>query len=339
MKKIIVTGGAGYIGAHTVLELLVAGYEPIIIDNFSNTKPFMFDRLCTLAGRAITLYQGDCTDADFLDNVFQTEKNITGVIHFAALKAVGESVAEPLRYYRNNLLATLNILSAMEKHQVQDLVFSSSATVYGEPEQCPISETAIRQPATSPYGATKAMAEDIIADVAKTGAIKAVALRYFNPIGAHASGMIGELPLGTPSNLVPYITQATAGIIPPLTIFGTDYATLDGSCVRDFIHVVDLAKAHVATLKYLATAKENYDTFNVGTGQGTSVLELIKTFEEATGETVPKNVGDRRQGDIPVCYANVAKIKTTLGWQAEATVADALKDAWRWQSNLKEIEV
>ncbi len=336
-KKILVTGGAGYIGSHTVVELVQAGYKPVIVDNFSNTKPWMVQRLIELVNTDLRVYEGDCVDVDFLKSVFDKEKEIHGVIHFAALKAVGESVAEPLLYYRNNVCGMISVLETMRMFEVKNLIFSSSATVYGVPDKCPITEDQPRKSPSSPYGATKVMCEDIIKDSTRGGCIKAVSLRYFNPIGAHDSGNIGELPVGVPNNLLPYITQAVAKKIPPLKIFGTDYNTKDGSCVRDFIHVVDLAKAHVSTLDYLIKSKENYDIFNVGTGKGTSVLELIDIFEKVNNVVIPREVTARREGDIRECYADAQKIKSKIGWESCKSIEQALEDAWRWQAKLTEI--
>lgn len=334
--KILVTGGGGFIGSHTVVELFKANYTPIIIDDFSNSQPWIIDRIKEITGKTPTLYEGDCTDKNFLAEVFKKESDIKGVIHFAGYKAVGESISKPLSYYKNNLFSLIAILEAMQKFKVKNLVFSSSATVYGEPDNCPISETAPRKSSPSPYGKTKAMAEDIISDTV-TGYknISAISLRYFNPIGAHPSGLIGELPIGVPNNLVPYITQASAGIREKLTIFGNDYPTADGYGVRDFIHVVDLAQAHIATLEYLTRQKAPfYDIFNVGTGKGNSVLEIIETFQKVNHVNVPHEIGPRREGDIATCFADATKIKKMMNWEAKKTLKDSLRDAWKWQNNL-----
>lgn len=335
MRKVLVTGGAGYIGSHTVVELISAGYTPVIIDNFSNSESWILERITEITGVTPIFYQGDCSDTLFLEKVFTAEGDIEAVIHFAAFKAVGESVANPLKYYRNNIGGTTTLLEVMGRHNVSKLVFSSSATVYGEPLHNPIIETEPRKTPLSPYGATKIMCEDIINDVTKSSGLKAVALRYFNPIGAHASGKIGELPKGVPNNLVPYLTQATAGLRPPLVIFGTDYNTPDGSCIRDFIHVVDLARAHIAALEYLRSNEAPaYEVFNVGTGVSTSVLELIHTFEEVNKVKAPHSVGARREGDIVTCFAEVQKIKAAMGWQSAISLETALQDSWRWQEEL-----
>ena len=334
--KILVTGGTGFIGSHTCVELISTDHEPIIIDNFSNSQKWILDRIEKIARKKIIFYEGDCSDSNFLQSVFEKEKNIEGVIHFAAFKAVGESMTKPLDYYKNNLNSLILILEKMQKFKVKNLVFSSSATVYGDPEYCPIDETAPRKSSPSPYGKTKAICEDIISDTVNGNKnICAIALRYFNPIGAHPSGLIGELPIGAPNNLVPYVTQTADGIREKLTVFGNDYPTPDGSGVRDFIHVVDLAKAHIKTLEYLKEKEiPFYDVFNVGTGAGNSVLEIIETFEKTNRVKVPYTIGPRREGDIATCYADNAKIKKAMGWQAKKSLEDSLRDAWNWQRNL-----
>jgi UDP-glucose 4-epimerase len=335
--KILVTGGAGFIGSHTVVELVGAGHEPVILDNFSNSEPVVLDGLAQILGRAVTCYQHNCNDADYLANLFRSEQ-IEGVIHFAASKAVGESVEKPLLYYENNLSALVTLLKTMVAAGVPHLVFSSSCTVYGQPESLPVTEQTPVQPATSPYGNTKQVGEEIIRDtVASQAPLKALSLRYFNPIGAHASALIGELPRGVPSNLVPFLTQSAAGLRGPLTVFGNDYPTPDGTAIRDYIHVVDLAKAHVKAVEVLAQRAEGsyYDVFNIGTGHGNSVLELINTFEKTTGVSLNYQIGPRRSGDVTAVYADVTKATQGLGWTAEKSLADALADAWRWQQQLK----
>lgn len=334
--KILVTGGAGFIGSHTAVELVKNNYQPIILDNFSNSQKFIIERIEKITNQKITFYEGDCSQTDLLEEIFKKEKDIAGVIHFAAFKAVGESVQKPLKYYRNNLSSLISLLEVMQKFEIKNLVFSSSATVYGNPDKNPIPETAPRKKANCAYGNTKSICEDIIEDtVSGEQKISAVSLRYFNPIGAHPSGLIGELPLGAPNNLVPYLTQAASGIREKLTVFGNDYPTPDGSGVRDFIHVVDLAQAHIKTLDFLNTKNSPfYDIFNVGTGEGNSVLEIIKTFEQVNGVKAPYEIGLRREGDIASCFADVSKIKKELGWQAQKTLADSLRDAWNWQRNL-----
>ncbi|MBC8154424.1 MAG: UDP-glucose 4-epimerase GalE, partial [Bacteroidetes bacterium] len=296
--KILVTGGAGFIGSHAVIALVEAGFEPVIVDDFSNSERTVLDGIRAILGRDVTCYDANCNDAEAMNRIFEVEP-ITGVIHFAASKAVGESVLHPLKYYRNNLGSTMLLLDLMCQHKVHNLVFSSSCTVYGQPEQLPVTEETPRLPAQSPYGNTKAICEDIIRDTARAVApLKAIALRYFNPIGAHPSAEIGELPRGVPGNLVPFLTQTAAGHRASLTVFGDDYNTPDGTCVRDFIHVLDLAEAHVKALQLINQTNEDasYDVFNIGTGQGASVLELIKTFEDVNGIKLKYHIGGRREG-------------------------------------------
>ncbi|MGI9545146.1 MAG: UDP-glucose 4-epimerase GalE [Cyclobacteriaceae bacterium] len=337
-KKILVTGGAGYIGSHTVVALANAGYEAIVIDDLSNSKASVISSLEQILQTPITFYQHDCNDPSFLNNVFEKEERIVGAIHFAAFKAVGESVAYPLKYYRNNLDSLITLLSTMKMQQVAHLVFSSSCTVYGQPEQLPVTEESPRKNAESPYGNTKKISEDIIEDVVKSKApLKSMALRYFNPVGADSSALIGELPLGTPSNLVPYITQTAAGLRESVTIFGGDYNTHDGTCIRDYIHVTDLAEAHVKALQFLEaeSAASYYDAINVGTGQGHTVLEVVKAFEKVSGQALNYRIGDRRDGDIEQIYANVDKATKMLGWTASRSLEEALSDSWNWQQKLQ----
>ncbi|MDX9856134.1 MAG: UDP-glucose 4-epimerase GalE [Candidatus Moranbacteria bacterium] len=335
--KILITGGAGFIGSHTVVELIEAGHTPIIIDNFSNSEKRIIDRIEKIAGKKPAVLEGDCADPEVLDGIFAEEKNIDGIIHFAGLKAVGESMEKPLEYYRNNIDSSLALLEAMKKYGVKYFVFSSSATVYGDPDRNPIPETAPRKPATNPYGNTKAVIEDIIRDTVASGLkVGAISLRYFNPIGAHPTGLIGELPKGVPNNLVPYLVQSASGKREFLTVFGDDYDTPDGTGVRDFIHVVDLAKAHISALDYLEKQDAPfYDVFNVGTGRGASVKELIDTFEKINGVKIPYRIGPRRTGDIAVCWADPGKMNNLTGWKAEKTIAEALKDAWNWEKSLE----
>jgi UDP-glucose 4-epimerase len=331
--NILVTGGAGFIGSHTVVALHEAGFNPIIIDNYSNAQPSVLDGLEAITGKRFTCYEQDCCDKAALAAIFDSEK-IEGVIHFAAHKAVGESMAEPLKYYRNNLDSILSLLETMIPAGVRQLIFSSSCTVYGNPDQLPVTEQTPVQEAMSVYGNTKRIGEEIFRDVVSTGnPMKIISLRYFNPVGAHPSGLIGELPTGVPNNLVPYVTQTAAGIRKELTIHGTDYDTPDGSCIRDYIHVMDLAEAHVAALQRLQGLDMpiHYDVFNVGTGQGNSVLEIVKTFEKVTGKPLPHTIGKRRPGDIPNIYADVQKSTEKLGWKAKRTLEESLTDAWRWQ--------
>ena len=335
--KILVTGGAGFIGSHTVVELAAAGYTPVIVDNFQNSERSVLQGLERIMGRPVICYEADCADTSELEHILQREGNIAGVIHFAADKAVGESVQHPLKYYRNNIGSTVAVLEAMQAHDVHNFVFSSSCTVYGEPEQLPVTEQSPVQPAASPYGNTKQVCEEIIRDVVGSGArLKALSLRYFNPIGAHPSAEIGELPLGVPANLVPFITQTAAGIRQQLSVFGHDYPTADGTCIRDYIHVVDLAQAHVRALEVLAgqPAEHSYDFVNIGTGAGATVLQVITTFEQATGVKVNYRLTDRRPGDVVQIFASVEKSKRLLGWQTELSLEQALLDAWRWQQRL-----
>jgi len=337
LKNILVTGGAGFIGSHTVVELVNAGFNPIIIDNFSNSERSVIGRLEKIIGHGVSFYKGEFQDKKLLKEIAKKE-SIDGVIHFAAYKAVGESVEKPLKYYRNNVVGLVNLLEAIQELNIDNLVFSSSCTVYGQTDKLPLTEESPVQPAASPYGATKQMDEIIIRDATVAAkSMHSICLRYFNPIGAHPSALIGELPRGVPSILVPFITQTVAGWRDALTVFGDDYPTPDGTCVRDFIHVVDLAKAHIKALEHLDKQPAKYfDIFNIGTGKGNSVLEVIKTFEAATGETVPYKIGPRRAGDIVASYASVDKAKKKLGWAAEKPLSEALADAWRWQQTLKE---
>ena len=335
MKNILVTGGAGFIGSHTVVELVNSGYNPVIIDDFSNSEKSVINNLEKITNRKIKFYEGMFQDKNLLKKVF-TENNVDGIIHFAAFKAVGESVEQPLKYYQNNVTGLVNLLEVMGHHKVINLVFSSSCTVYGEPDKLPITENSPVKPANSPYGATKQMCETIIRDCCVADSrLRALSLRYFNPIGAHSSGLIGELPKGVPANLVPFITQTAAGIRESVTVFGNDYLTPDGTCVRDYIHVVDLAKAHIKALECLnSKSYSGYDVCNVGTGKGSSVMEIIKTFKKVTGQEVPYKIGARRPGDTISIYAAVDKSAALLGWKTEETLADVLNDAWRWQQTL-----
>ncbi len=333
-EKILVTGGTGYIGSHTVVELLNAGYEVVIIDNLSNSNAQVLDGIESITGIRPVFVEADCTDAAALRKLFEENPGIKGIINFAASKAVGESVQKPLLYYRNNLNTLINLLDLMPEFGVKGIVFSPSCTVYGEPDANPIDETAPIKPATSPYGNTKQISEEIIEDYIKSGApIKSILLRYFNPIGAHPSSKIGELPLGVPQNLVPYLTQAAAGIRKELTVFGNDYNTPDGSCVRDYIDVVDLAKAHVIAMKRMLDRddKDAVEIFNLGTGRGLSVLELIASFERATGVKVPHKIGERRAGDIEKIWADPKKANEDLGWTAVVPIDETMKNAWAWQ--------
>lgn len=338
-ERILVTGGTGYIGSHTVVELQNSGYEVIIIDNLSNSNADVVDNIEKVSGIRPVFEELDCLDFAGLDALFAKYKGIKAIIHFAASKAVGESVEKPLLYYRNNLVSLINLLELMPKHNVGGIVFSSSCTVYGEPDQLPVTEQAPIKPATSPYGNTKQINEEIVRDTVISGApINAILLRYFNPIGAHPSALLGELPNGVPQNLVPYITQTAIGIREKLSVFGHDYNTPDGSCIRDFINVVDLAKAHVIAIERILNGKQKQkvETFNIGTGRGLSVLELITLFEKATGVKVNHQIVERRAGDIEKVWANPDHANNELGWKAQATVEDTLLSAWKWQLMLRE---
>lgn len=337
--RILVTGGTGFIGSHTTVELQNAGYEVIIIDNLSNSNREVLDGIEKISGVRPAFVEGDCTDIATLRSLFETYPGICGIINFAASKAVGESVQKPILYYRNNLNILLNLLDLMPEFGVKGFVFSSSCTVYGEPDQNPITEDAPTKKATSPYGATKQICEDIIADVIKSGSpIKAILLRYFNPIGAHPSAEIGELPNGVPQNLVPYITQTAMGIRKELSVFGNDYNTPDGSCIRDFINIVDLARAHVAALDRMLEDKSDkaLEVFNIGTGEGLSVLQLIDAFERANGLKLPYKIVGRREGDIEQIWADPKRANEVLGWHAQVGIDDTMRSAWRWQQRLRE---
>lgn len=331
-KKILVTGGAGYIGSHTLIELIAAGFTPVVYDNLSNSSPASLARVQQIVGQSIEFIEGDILDTQLLAKTFAAH-DFTAVIHFAGLKAVGESVAKPLWYYQNNVAGTLNLLDAMAKAQVKNLIFSSSATVYGDPEALPIVESSPRS-ATNPYGQSKLMIEYMLEDLAKSdNHWQLISLRYFNPIGAHHTGTIGENPNGIPNNLMPYVSQVAVGKLPQLSVFGNDYDTVDGTGVRDYIHVVDLAKGHVAALQYLENQTQlGFEPINLGTGKGTSVLELVNAFIKTTGQPVPYSIAPRRPGDIASCYASSDKAKHLLGWQAEFDIERMCTDTWRWQS-------
>lgn len=332
MKKILLAGGAGYIGSHTAVELLNSGYEVIIADNYSNSCPEAVKRVEEITGKSIKTYEIDIRDRQKLENVF-TENQIDAVIHFAGLKAVGESVEKPVLYYRNNIDTTLSLLECMEKFNVNNIIFSSSATVYGEENPVPYTEDMKRGTCTNPYGWTKVMMEQILEDTAKANEnISVVLLRYFNPIGAHESGKIGEDPKGIPNNLMPYVSQVAVGKREKLTIFGRDYNTPDGTCTRDYIHVVDLAKGHVKAVEYIFSHKGT-EIFNLGTGTPYSVTEIVETFEKVNNVKVNHVYGDRRAGDLPECYANADKALKILGWKTEKTLADMCRDSWNWQKN------
>lgn len=332
--KVLVTGGAGFIGSHTVVELVAAGYAPVIVDNLVNSDRKVLEGIASLTGEAVPFHAVDCTDESGLRAVVEGEGPFMGAIHFAAFKAVGESVERPTAYYRNNIGSTAVLLDVLTEHGVNRLVFSSSCTVYGEPECTRVDESAPIREAESPYGFTKQACERLIADhVRAHPAMRATLLRYFNPIGAHPSAAIGELPIGRPNNLIPFLTQAVAGLREPLTVFGSDYPTPDGTCIRDYIHVVDLARAHVAALAPRAEA-DGVSVYNLGTGSGASVKEVIAAFEQATGKAVPHQMGPRRAGDVVAIYADAEKALRELGWKTEHSLEDALADAWRWQEAL-----
>ena len=340
-QTVLVTGGTGFIGSHTTVELQQAGYDVVIVDNLSNSNADVVDGIEKITGIRPAFEKVDCLDKDALEGVFKKYPSISGIIHFAASKAVGESVEKPLLYYRNNIVSLVNILELMPKYDVKGIIFSSSCTVYGQPdpENLPVTEQAPIKKAESPYGNTKQINEEIIADTIKSGSpIKAVILRYFNPIGAHPSAIIGELPNGVPANLIPYITQTAIGIRPQLSVFGNAYNTPDGTCIRDFIYVVDLAKAHVCAMARILDGKseDSVEIFNIGTGSGVSVQQLIDTFEKCTGVKLNYKVVGRRAGDIEKIWGNVDKANNVLGWKAVHTLEDALSSAWKWQLHLRE---
>lgn len=329
--KILLTGGAGYIGSHTCIELINAGYEPVIADNFLNSKPEVINRIEEITGKKVPVYELDVADFEKMDKLF-CEQSFDAVIHFAGLKAVGESVQIPVSYYRNNLDSTLTLLEVMAKHSVNKIVFSSSATVYGVPKTVPLTET-MPTGCTNPYGWTKYMIEQILTDAANADSkLSVVLLRYFNPIGAHKSGRIGEDPRGIPNNLIPYITQVAAGKLPYLNVFGNDYPTHDGTGVRDYIHVTDLARGHVCAIDY-ADKNTGTEIFNLGTGVGYSVLDIVNTFERVNNIKIPYEIKPRRPGDVAQCYANAEKAQKKMNWKAEKTLDDMCKDSWNWQKN------
>lgn len=333
---VLVTGGTGFIGSHTAVELQNAGYEVIVVDNLANSYEEVIGRIGKITGRHPIFYNYDLCDREKVLSIFREHPDIEAVIHFAAHKFVSESVEEPLKYYRNNLDSHMNLLEAMEQQGVKPMVFSSSCTVYGEPEEVPVAEDAPIKEAESPYGSTKHICEDILKDVTKSKTTQGIALRYFNPIGAHPSAQIGEWPLGKPENLVPFLTQTAIGKRKALTVFGDDYPTHDGTCVRDYIHVVDIAKAHVVAMERMLKGQNqsSFEVFNLGTGEGYSVLDLIKTFEKVTGVKVPYQMGDRRPGDVTKVYADTTKANRELGWKAELGLEEMLASAWEWEKAL-----
>ncbi|PZX93810.1 UDP-glucose 4-epimerase GalE [Flavobacterium aquariorum] len=337
MSKIVVTGGLGFIGSHTVVELQNQGFEVVVIDNLSNSSIGVLDGIERITGKKPIFSAIDLREKLAVQSFFMEHNDVAGVIHFAASKAVGESVKNPLLYYENNLGALVYILQELEKKKEAHFIFSSSCTVYGQAEVMPIAETTPIQPALSPYGNTKQIGEEIISDVVKVSAINAILLRYFNPIGAHPSGEIGELPIGVPQNLVPFITQAGMGLRAELSVYGNDYPTVDGTCVRDYIHVVDLAKAHVIALQRLLDKKnaEPLEIFNLGTGTGSSVLEVIAAFEKVSGQKLPYKIVERREGDVTSAYANTDKANTVLGWKTVSTLEEAMDSAWKWEQKIR----
>ena len=334
-KTVLVTGGLGYIGSHTVVELIKEGFTVIIVDNLSNAEEFILDNIEKISGVKPLFYEKDMCDLAAVQNIFKAH-SIDVVIHFAAYKSVGESVAEPLKYFENNVTSLLNVLHAMQDHKVSNLIFSSSATVYGQPEILPATEETPFQKALSAYGSTKQIGEEILEKVCASGTINNISLRYFNPVGAHKSALIGELPKGIPNNLFPYVMQTAAGKLKQLTVFGDDYETPDGSCLRDYIHVVDLAKAHVQACKRLLQNKQtsSFEVYNIGTGKGTSVLEMIAAFEKITEQKLNYIIGPRREGDAAAVYADTSKANAALAWKTELNLEDMILSAWKWEKNL-----
>jgi UDP-glucose 4-epimerase len=337
MKKVLVTGGLGFIGSHTVVELHNAGYEAIIIDNLSNSSIDVLDGIERIIGKKPVFENLDLRDKSAVQGFFSKYNDVVGVIHFAASKAVGESVENPLLYYENNINALVYVLQELTKMPSANFIFSSSCTVYGQAEKMPITEDASIQPAASPYGNTKQIGEEIINDVAKVSSVKAILLRYFNPVGAHPSAEIGELPIGVPQNLMPFITQTGIGLREQLSVYGDDYPTPDGTAIRDYIHVVDLAKAHVVAMHRLVENKnlEKVETFNLGTGTGSSVLEVINAFEKVSGKKLPYKIVGRREGDVISAYANTDKANQVLGWKAELSLEESLASAWKWEQKIR----
>ena len=335
--KIVVTGGLGFIGSHTVVELQSQGFEVVIIDNLSNSTEEVLNGIVAISGKKPEFEKLDLREKKAVQDFFKKHSDVAGVIHFAASKAVGESVENPLLYYENNINALVYILQELQQKENSSFIFSSSCTVYGQAEKMPITENASIQPAISPYGNTKQIGEEIIQDVAKVSNINAILLRYFNPIGAHPSTELGELPIGVPQNLVPFITQTGIGLRKELSVFGSDYPTSDGTCIRDYIHVVDLAKAHVVALKRLIDKKneDKVETFNIGTGTGSTVLEVINSFEKVSGQKLPYKLVDRREGDVISAFADTEKANSVLGWKAQSTLDQAMDSAWKWEKKIR----
>ena len=340
MQKVLVTGGLGYIGSHTVVELQNAGFEVVIIDNLSNSSMEVLDGIIKITEKIPLFEKIDLRQKSKVIQFFEKHQDISGIIHFAASKAVGESVENPLLYYENNLSTLIYLLQACNNYTIENFIFSSSCTVYGEPDKLPIDESAPIKKATSPYGNTKQISEEILNDSCKVSNLKSIALRYFNPIGAHDSSKIGELPLGIPQNLVPFITQTAAGLRDQLSVFGDDYPTKDGSCIRDYIHVVDLAKAHVVALERLLKNRNSnqFETFNIGTGKGSSVLEVVNAFEKITQQKLNYKIVDRRVGDVISVYADTKKANEVLGWKAENSMEDSLLSSWNWEKKVRNIK-
>ena len=340
MQKVLVTGGLGYIGSHTVVELQNAGFEVVIIDNLSNSSMEVLDGIIEITGKTPLFEKIDLRQKSEVIQFFEKHQDISGIIHFAASKAVGESVENPLLYYENNLSTLIYLLQVCNNYTIENFIFSSSCTVYGEPDKLPIDESAPIKKATSPYGNTKQISEEILNDSCKVSNLKSIALRYFNPIGAHDSSKIGELPLGIPQNLVPFITQTAAGLRDQLSVFGDDYPTEDGSCIRDYIHVVDLAKAHVVALERLLKNRNSnqFETFNIGTGKGSSVLEVVNAFEKITQQKLNYKIVDRRVGDVISVYADTKKANEVLGWKAENSMEDSLLSSWNWEKKVRNIK-
>ena len=342
-QKVIVTGGMGYIGSHTVVELISAGYQPIIIDNLSNSRRSVLDGISTITGEDVPFEEVDLSVASKTFEVFEKYADAIGVIHFAALKAVGESVEKPTLYYKNNLFSLINVIEAIQKNNIDKFIFSSSCTVYGQPDQLPVTELSPIQPAASPYGNTKQIGEEILRETTSATNSKLVttSLRYFNPIGAHASAHIGELPLGIPSNLLPYLTQTVAGIREQLSVFGSDYNTPDGTAIRDYIHVVDVAEAHIIALQRLIEGKNksNYEAYNLGTGEGYSVLDVIHSFERSTGQKVNYKIVDRRPGDVEAVYADTSLAMKELNWMTKRSLDEMTSSAWEWQKKVTELRI
>jgi UDP-glucose 4-epimerase len=337
-KKILVTGGTGFIGSHTAVELLQAGYDVIIVDDLSNSSIEVLDNIAAITGIKPEFEQFNLADAEKTTDFFMRNREISGIIHFAAYKAVGESMEKPLEYYRNNVGSLINILDCMKKLQIRDMVFSSSCTVYGQPDKLPVNETAPIKKAWSPYGNTKQICEEILGFTTAVVPIRAIALRYFNPIGAHDSALIGELPNGVPNNLVPFITQTAIGLRSSLSVFGSDYNTVDGTAVRDYIHVVDIAKAHVVAIERMLSGKckSDMEVFNLGTGNGLTVLQVIKSFEKVSGTSLNYRIVDRRPGDVEMVWADTEYANRELGWKAEKTLDEMMSSAWKWEKALAE---